>query len=398
MPSAHVDAWSDKAKQSSEKNIPETKTKTRRNPRKRDSSSDSYSSDGSVHRQKDRISRNDRVKSAKSRNGRTASDKTHKHRLRSASSSYSNNSDITDVSPLESPENTPRRKKNIQQTSENGHFEKVQYRDASPLNESADIKLENEQIDLSILMKCMADIDREKQQRIKTNSRRVMFAPPTNEKQKGNFSFSVNRANIIEKENQRLLNKIMTQMKSSGPVKKTTTISSKGPRKATEPVIQRLTPSAVNRMREQRRIEAENMHILNRLHSVKPTQGMSRQDQIGQFERQMSYGIPSGTMLITEPRLETRARSHTSLDHSSVPFQRSRPSSASSLGITTQGKRSRPSSAKSNASIRSNASVRSTASKRSTMSMRSNFSIGSVKRRSDKVDCRPEWNDRFSCA
>lgn len=198
-----------------------------------------------------------RVKSANPR--KSSSGKQHS-RLKS-SGSFSNNSDITDVSPLESPENSPRGSKR------NGKIgrQNVQYRDIESPERQADIKLESEEIDLSILMKCMADIDREKQERLKSNSRRVMFAPPTvNEKRKGNYTFSDTRAKMIEKENQRLLKQIMSQM-HSGPGKYIDASASRGPRrpkKATEPVIQRLTPSAVNRMREQRRIESENMVIL----------------------------------------------------------------------------------------------------------------------------------------
>lgn len=134
-------------------------------------------------------------------------------------------------------------------------------------------------------------------------------------------------------------------------------------------------------------------HILNRLHNVKPSQGMSKHEQLAEFERQMSYGIPSGTVIIHDRDQSSRAYSVMS----QTSTQRSRPSSAKSQTSTTVGKRSRPSSAKSNASVMSNASLRSNASKRSTMSLRSNFSTASLRRTSDgRVDSRPPWDDRFS--
>ena len=172
--------------------------------------------------------------------------------LRSTSSSHSNNSDITDVSPLESPEVSPREGRK--------RYDKVQYESKYSSEPNADIRLDSDKIDLSILMKCMADIDREKQQRLKTNSRRVMFAPPSqHEKQKSNYSFSPNRAKLIEKENQRLLQQIMHHVQPGSKKLKPGTATRLVPRKATEPIVQRLTPSALNRQREQRKIEMENL-------------------------------------------------------------------------------------------------------------------------------------------
>lgn len=120
---------------------------------------------------------------------------------------------------------------------------------------------------------------------------------------------------------------------------------------------------------------------------------MSKQEQLTEFERQMSYGIPSGTVLLHTNERPSRAYSVMS----QTSTQRSRPSSAKSYTSSIPGRRSRPSSAKSNASVISSASLRSNASKRSTMSMRSNISVGSVRKKSDgKVDNRPPWDDRFS--
>lgn len=204
--------------------------------------------------------RGNRIKSSKSRERQFSKDK--RQRSLKSSGSFSNNSDITDVSPLGSNENSPRfPRRSNKNNKHNGQYDDVQYDSNSP-ERPADIKLETEEIDLSILMKCMADIDREKQERLKANTRRVMFAPPAvNENRKGNYTFSASRAKTIEKENQRLLKQIMVQM-HTGSGRRPEENKPKAPRrpkKATEPVVQRLTPSAVNRIREQRRIESENM-------------------------------------------------------------------------------------------------------------------------------------------
>ncbi|KAH3838026.1 cilia- and flagella-associated protein 97-like [Dreissena polymorpha] len=401
MPKAHVEAWGEDGKnegRSPRKNRRDASYNSNEKQKsfKRDSDSQSSDSEYSPKRHSSKGSKtNERVKSSKSRNGRHSDESKQRGKLkRSTSSSFSNNSDITDVSPLESPENSPRHAK--RSDSRNGKTDKVQYEHFP--DESADIKLETDQIDLSILMKCMADIDREKQQRLQNNSRRVMFASPDDERKvKPNYTFSVGRAKMIEKENQRLLKQIMSQMNTGPGTLKQTTTKPRGPKKAFEPAIQRLTPSAVNRMREQRRIESENMHILSRLQTIRPTRGISRKEQINEFERHMSYGAPAGTVLIPadEDPEERKSRAHSSLSHAYIQHQRSRPSSAGHYSTSSTGRRSRPSSAKSNASVMSNASVRSNASKRSVASVRSNMSSAS-RRREEKPDYRPPWDDRFS--
>ena len=132
--------------------------------------------------------------------------------------------------------------------------------------------------------------------------------------------------------------------------------------------------------------------MLNRLQKVKATSGMSRKEQLKEFEKQAAYGIPSGTVIITgdEARYETTHRGDLS---SSM----SRPSSAKSISSVPGGRRSRPSSAKSNASVISNASLRSNMSVRSNASKRSSVSLRSGGRSTGrKVENRPQWDDRFA--
>jgi hypothetical protein len=161
-------------------------------------------------------------KDSKSANGRSGSD-----------------SEMTDVSPLPSPRDL-----------DNGH---VQYPDQINDN-SGEVQLKSKQLDLSILMEAVSEID--KQQRIKSN-RRVMFEPPNPQSnEKSNFTFDTQRVKLIEKENQRLLKEIMRHIGPNHPKKK-------GPRDH-KVSVQRVTPSAINRQRDQRRIEAENM--VNILH------------------------------------------------------------------------------------------------------------------------------------
>lgn len=358
-------------------------SRKRREPKKEKASdmktnSESDSDSSREHYKNKETRSGDKRHNPKSKIGREKTEKQSRQPLKSTSSSYSNNSDITDVSPLESPDVSPREARKRYN---------VQYGDKTA-SDPVDIRLDSDKIDLSILMKCMSDIDREKQQRLKANSRRVMFAPSSHN-DKPNFTYSSSRAKMIEKENQRLLQQIMHHVQPGSRKLKPGSATKPVPKKAVEPVIQRLTPSAVNRQREQRKIEMENMQFLQRLQTVRATRGMSRQDQLNEFERQAAYGMPTciiptntGHFDRTMPYRETQ--SHMSGTVSVGQTQRSRPSSAKS-NLSTASRRSRPSSAKSNASIRSNASMRSNVSIRSgTSTLR------------EQKDRRPAWDDRFS--
>ncbi|KAJ8415651.1 hypothetical protein AAFF_G00402080 [Aldrovandia affinis] len=56
----------------------------------------------------------------------------------------------------------------------------------------------------------------------------------------------------------------------------------------------RLYHSAVNRKREMDRIDRENQALLKRLDTMKPSRGMSRSEQLADYERQAPYrGLPA---------------------------------------------------------------------------------------------------------
>ncbi|KAG5856822.1 cilia- and flagella-associated protein 97-like isoform X1 [Anguilla anguilla] len=61
-----------------------------------------------------------------------------------------------------------------------------------------------------------------------------------------------------------------------------------------EPSITRLYHSAVNRKREMERIDRENQALLKRLDTMKPSRGMSRTEQLADYDRQAPYrGLPA---------------------------------------------------------------------------------------------------------
>lgn len=210
----------------------------RKNTNKNDHSPQRQAWDMNGSAKNDRYERDSRPKSAKLR-GRP------KGNSRSGSDS---DSEITDVSPLNSPRSTPTR------TKKQGH-DRVQYTSSKEQSGDSEIQLQNDKIDLNLLMQAVSEID--KQERLKANTRRVMFEPQKSKAgQKNHFSFSKGRVTDIEKENQRLLRQIMQQI---GPKQK------RAQPKVSYPVarIDRLTSSAVNRRRHQSQIEQENMVIIS---------------------------------------------------------------------------------------------------------------------------------------
>ncbi|KAK6975366.1 cilia- and flagella-associated protein 97 [Biomphalaria glabrata] len=194
-------------------------------------------------------------------------------------------SDMTDVSPMESPRHDKDRKSVKLRENEmrtkgdgDGRYGKRQFVPVTDIDYDPD-RLGN--LDLSILMKAVGEL--EKQQRLKTNTRRVMFAPMSvNRSERGNYTFDDNQTREIERENNRLLKEIVRQVNTrehSRSCARTIT-------------TQKLTPSAVNRERDIRRIEMENLAILKRLKKVKPTKSISRENQLREYETTMLHGIP----------------------------------------------------------------------------------------------------------
>ncbi|XP_046359752.2 cilia- and flagella-associated protein 97-like [Haliotis rufescens] len=289
------------------------------------------------------------------------SDSSHKNKSRyrnedSDRSGSDSESDMTDVSPLTSPRNSPHKKRYDLQNG--SHKKTVQYCGIPPDLENSSYSIrpgEAETLDLNILMKAVSEL--EKKKRVKDNTRRVMFAPPKAH-DRGNYTFTDDRTKLIERENQRLLREIMKHVAEQRAPHQM---------KRAEPTpVRRVTASAINRQRQQKTIESENMKFLHRLQKVKPTRGMSRDDQIGHYQRTMLYGVP-----IADDHLKSGRRSRPGSAGSTLS-QRSRSMCSVTSGST-------------NASAAS--TMRSAAS-----TMRSGRIPGSAKR---IVESRPCWSDRW---
>ncbi|KAM6261760.1 cilia- and flagella-associated protein 97 isoform 3-T4 [Porphyrio hochstetteri] len=137
-------------------------------------------------------------------------------------------------------------------------------------------KVLHDAMDLNQLLKAFLQLEK-KEQKLTTDQPRKGT--------RRNYSFTNEEVRQIDRENQRLLKELSRQ--SAKPRRSTTLKSAVPPPK--------LYHTALNRQREQQRIERENLAFLKRLEAVKPTPGMRRSEQLLDYQRQMSYlgGSPS---------------------------------------------------------------------------------------------------------
>ncbi|KAF6733462.1 Cilia- and flagella-associated protein 97 [Oryzias melastigma] len=107
--------------------------------------------------------------------------------------------------------------------------------------------------------------------------------------QRKNFSFSNDEVRRIERENQRLLHKLNHLLSDSSQkraVRKSTSVAMNSP-------VSRLSHTALNRQREQQRIQRENQALLKRLETVKPTADLKRLNQLADYQRLAGYLKPA---------------------------------------------------------------------------------------------------------
>ncbi|XP_029288554.1 cilia- and flagella-associated protein 97 isoform X2 [Cottoperca gobio] len=178
---------------------------------------------------------------------------------------------VTDVSPLSSPDISPLQSLDLNHTdAEEGSFKEQQ----------------QESVPSSGLSNMHQDVDEGTLRSESQLGGNLVFNCPYGRNRK-NFSFTNDEVKRIDRENQRLLRELSRP--SPGPragstVKKRTPTASKSPQV-------RLSHSALNRQREQQRIERENLAFLKRLDSTKPTPGLKRSEQLEDYQRYV--GSPS---------------------------------------------------------------------------------------------------------
>ncbi|XP_073697667.1 cilia- and flagella-associated protein 97 [Garra rufa] len=101
-----------------------------------------------------------------------------------------------------------------------------------------------------------------------------------------NYSFTNDKVQEIDRENQRLLREL-SRSSARSPRGSSACSKISSQRNSAPPL--RLYHTALNRQREQERIQKENLAFLKRLESVKPTPGMTRDEQLADYQQQCRY-------------------------------------------------------------------------------------------------------------
>ncbi|XP_065310427.2 cilia- and flagella-associated protein 97-like [Dermacentor albipictus] len=110
-----------------------------------------------------------------------------------------------------------------------------------------------------------------------------------------NMSFSNEEVQRIDRENQRLLKRILAQQNRPRPKFDSRTPS-------------RLAPSAINRQRQQRQIEVENLALLKRIESAKPSREVAPSQDLSHVQRARSHSLSlTRHTLQTPPVMATAA-------------------------------------------------------------------------------------------
>ncbi|XP_032387741.1 cilia- and flagella-associated protein 97 isoform X3 [Etheostoma spectabile] len=200
---------------------------------------------------------------------------------------------VTDVSPLSSPDFSPLQSLDLNHTeAEEGSLkEQQQHQESVPSSGLKDI---HQDVD--------SDQDVHECSLISESQLggKLVFHCPGGRNRK-NYSFTNAEVRRIDRENQRLLRELSRHSPGSRPgstARKKNHVANKLP-------FSRLSHSALNRQREQQRIERENLALLKRLESVKPTPGLKRSEQLEDYQRHIGYaGAPSYSVCMSTARKE----------------------------------------------------------------------------------------------
>ena len=187
-----------------------------------------------------------------------------------SSSSDSNDSDITDVSPLPSPKTTARStgRKSRQAAPKYGDMRPPKSpsvkSEASNRSRPTSGKLnkllrpDQDSMDLRLLMQAVLEMEqeREREELLLKKPKQPRFYVPQSTSQRKNISFRNDKQRDIDRENTRLMQKIVHYAAEAKRKKQMQKVSAQ---RRPQPMVGRgLTTSAVNRKREQERIDREN--------------------------------------------------------------------------------------------------------------------------------------------
>ncbi|XP_061439791.1 cilia- and flagella-associated protein 97 isoform X2 [Rhineura floridana] len=201
---------------------------------------------------------------------------------------------VTDVTPLSTPDISPIQSFELAASNDKKLKVKRQENVSQDLYEP-DVdhrcheKVLQEAVDLNHLLKAFLQLEKKEQQKLVLDQSSIGS--------RKNYSFTNEEVRQIDRENQRLLKELTKH--SAKPRSKSASI-----KKPSGPTP-KMYHSAINRQREQQRIDRENLAFLKRLEAVKPTVGMRRSEQLMDYQRQMNYLSSAPT-----PRRGKSALSH----------------------------------------------------------------------------------------
>ncbi|KAH0616144.1 hypothetical protein JD844_027039 [Phrynosoma platyrhinos] len=206
---------------------------------------------------------------------------------------------VTDVTPLSTPDISPIQSFEVAASNDKKLKVKRQENVNQELYEPdpdhrCQQKVLNEALDLNNLLRAFLQLEKKEQQKLVLDQSSLGS--------RKNYSFTNEEVRQIDRENQRLLKELTKH--ATKPRSKSASV-----KKPSGPTA-KMYHSAINRQREQQRIDRENLAFLKRLEAVKPTVGMRRSEQLMDYQRQMSYLSAAPT-----PRRGKSALSHHSPSH-----------------------------------------------------------------------------------
>ncbi|KAK9540439.1 hypothetical protein VZT92_002892 [Zoarces viviparus] len=240
---------------------------------------------------------------------------------------------VTDVSPLSSPDISPLQSLDLNHTEAEERSPKEQQQLESVPSSGLSDMHQDEDSD--------RDVDECSLRSESQLGGKLVFCC-TGPRNRKNYSFTNDEVRRIDRENQRLLRELSHH--SPGPRPGST--ARKKPHTASKLPQIRSSHSALNRQREQQRIEKENLAFLKRLESVKPTPGLKCSEQLKDYQRNTrivgaaSYPVcmsttmserstskaPSGPRPATSTHHSSRAVSTTNFSKTPLPRSKKQPS------------------------------------------------------------------------
>ncbi|KAM7394324.1 hypothetical protein PAMP_021136 [Pampus punctatissimus] len=251
--------------------------------------------------EKEALSSNPKYSGSNGRNKRSPKKLIRRQRPRSpspTSSETSTEDTMTDISPLLSPDISSLQSLDLNYTEVEDGSLKEQPQESVPSSGLSNIH-QDEDTDPDV-DECSLSSDSQ------LGVKLVYNCP--GRKNRKNYSFTNDKVRTIDLENQRLLRELSRISSTPRPG---TAAKKKSHTPNNLPIV-RLSHSALNRQREQQRIERDNLAFLKRLESVKPSTGLKRSEQLADYHRQVGYfGVPP-SLICTSTTQKERSTSRTS--------------------------------------------------------------------------------------